>query len=107
MPTYEYRCENGHEFEAFQKMSDDALDACPECGAPAVRKISSGAGLVFKGSGFYHTDYKRAGEKKSREDGKKKKEGGKKTSGEKGSSTTSDSGGSSAASGSDGSRSGD
>jgi len=72
MPTYEYRCENGHEFEAFQKMSDDALDVCPECGAPAVRRISSGAGLVFKGSGFYHTDYKRAGEKKSREGGKKK-----------------------------------
>ena len=81
MPTYEYRCENGHEFEAFQKMSDDALDACPECGAPAVRKISSGAGLVFKGSGFYHTDYKRADEKKSREDRKKKK---RKSSEEKG-----------------------
>lgn len=72
MPTYEYRCENGHDFEAFQRMSDDPLDVCPECGAPAERKISSGAGLVFKGSGFYATDYKRAGEKTSREGGEKR-----------------------------------
>lgn len=67
MPTYEYRCEEGHEFEAFQKMSDDPLDTCPECGAAAERKISSGAGLVFKGSGFYITDYKKPGEKKAAE----------------------------------------
>ncbi|MFW6039795.1 MAG: FmdB family zinc ribbon protein [Gemmatimonadota bacterium] len=64
MPTYEYRCAEGHEFEAFQKMSDEPLTECPECGAAAERKISSGAGLVFKGSGFYITDYKKAGEKK-------------------------------------------
>lgn len=84
MPTYEYRCENGHEFEAFQKMSDDPIDVCPECGAPAERKISSGAGLVFKGSGFYITDYKRAGEKKKGETGGEGSSGGgeKKTNGD-------------------------
>jgi putative FmdB family regulatory protein len=92
MPTYEYRCENGHDFEAFQKMSDDPLDTCPECGAPAERRISSGAGLVFKGTGFYITDYKRAGEKKGSEEG-----GDSKSSGKKGSSgESSGSGGSGA-----------
>ena len=65
MPTYEYRCAEGHEFDVFQKMSDDPLTECPECGASAERKISSGAGLVFKGSGFYITDYKKAEEKKN------------------------------------------
>jgi len=76
MPTYEYRCKKGHEFEAFQKMSDPPLSECPECGAPAERKISPGAGLVFKGTGFYITDYKKAGEKKQGEAGKPKTEGG-------------------------------
>ena len=75
MPTYEYRCAEGHEFEAFQKMSDDPLTECPECDAPAERKISSGAGLVFKGSGFYITDYKKAGEKKG-QSAEGKSEGG-------------------------------
>ena len=96
MPTYEYRCENGHDFEAFQKMSDDPLDTCPECGAPAERRISSGAGLVFKGSGFYITDYKRAGEKKSGDGGEKK------SSGEKGSSDKSSGSGESSGSGGSG-----
>lgn len=66
MPTYEYRCEKGHDFEAFQRMSDPPLTECPECGAPAERRISAGTGLVFKGSGFYITDYKRADEKKKK-----------------------------------------
>lgn len=65
MPTYEYRCKKGHEFEAFQKMNDPPLTECPECGGAAERRISAGTGLVFKGSGFYITDYKRADEKKA------------------------------------------
>jgi putative FmdB family regulatory protein len=61
MPTYEYVCPSGHEFEKFQKMSDRPRAACPTCGKPGVRKISGGAGLVFKGSGFYITDYGKDG----------------------------------------------
>src|SRR5712675_1401557 len=59
MPTYEFRCPDGHEFERFyRKMSDATPEvACPECGKLAVRLLSGGAGLVFKGSGFYLTDY--------------------------------------------------
>jgi putative FmdB family regulatory protein len=59
MPTYEFRCPNGHEFECFyRKISDaPAEQACPECGAIAERRLSAGAGLLFKGSGFYLTDY--------------------------------------------------
>jgi len=69
MPTYGYRCpECGHEYDSFQKITDDSLAACPECGAVGVRVITGGAGLVFKGSGFYITDYKRAGEKKPQSD---------------------------------------
>ncbi len=61
MPTYEYQCPRGHEFELFQKMSDKPRAKCPACGQPASRKISGGAGLVFKGSGFYITDYGKDG----------------------------------------------
>jgi putative FmdB family regulatory protein len=59
MPTYEFRCPKGHEFERFyRKMSDaEGEVACPECGAVAERQLSAGAGLLFKGSGFYLTDY--------------------------------------------------
>jgi putative FmdB family regulatory protein len=65
MPTYGYRCpECGHEYDKLQKMSDLTRVACPECGAVGERLISGGAGIVFKGSGFYETDYKRAGQKK-------------------------------------------
>ncbi len=64
MPTYEYECPAGHHFEKFfQRISHRPRAACPTCGKQARRLISGGAGLVFKGSGFYETDYKRAGEK--------------------------------------------
>ena len=61
MPTYEYQCPDGHVFEKFQKMTDKPRAKCPVCGKPASRKISGGAGLVFKGSGFYITDYGKDG----------------------------------------------
>ena len=61
MPTYEYACPKGHDFELFQKMSDKPRTKCPVCGTVAVRKISGGAGLHFKGSGFYITDYGKDG----------------------------------------------
>jgi putative FmdB family regulatory protein len=61
MPTYEYECPEGHVFEKFQKMTDKPRAKCPVCGKTATRKISGGAGLVFKGSGFYITDYGKDG----------------------------------------------
>ena len=60
MPTYEYRCDNGHTFEITQSMSEDALDSCTVCGAPAQRILFAPA-VHFKGSGFYTTDYARQG----------------------------------------------
>jgi len=59
MPTYDYRCPNGHDFEHFyRKISEAAAEfECPVCGAVAARRVSGGAGLLFKGSGFYLTDY--------------------------------------------------
>jgi putative FmdB family regulatory protein len=67
MPTYEFVCPAGHEFTRFyRKMSDSVAELpCPECGEVATRKISGGAGLVFKGSGFYITDYGKDGKKGS------------------------------------------
>jgi putative FmdB family regulatory protein len=56
MPIYEYKCENGHVFDVVQRMTDEALTECQECGAPAVRVLHSPA-VHFKGSGFYNTDY--------------------------------------------------
>ncbi|MEX1187118.1 MAG: zinc ribbon domain-containing protein [Gemmatimonadaceae bacterium] len=70
MPTYEFRCEAGHTFDRFLKMSEAPLElACAQCGKPATRQMSGGAGLVFKGSGFYLTDYGRAGQKPSSGEG--------------------------------------
>jgi len=61
MPTYEYRCPDGHQFEKFQKITERPRAKCPVCGKPATRIISGGAGLVFRGSGFYITDYGKDG----------------------------------------------
>lgn len=90
MPTYEYKCPKcGTEFEAVQKMSARPVAKCPKCGAKAVRLMSAGAGLVFKGSGFYLTDYGRSGQKAKTAEGEKaaaalgEKSGGEKSSGEK------------------------
>lgn len=60
MPTYDYRCENcGNEIEVFQSIKDAPLTKCPKCGKDTLKKmISGGAGLIFKGTGFYLTDYK-------------------------------------------------
>ncbi len=61
MPTYEYECPEGHEFELFQKMSEKPRAKCPVCGKPSDRQISGGGGLVLKVSGFYITDYGKDG----------------------------------------------
>jgi putative FmdB family regulatory protein len=62
MPTYHYQCKAcKHEFEEFQGMSEAPLTKCPSCGKKKLVRIISGAGLVFKGSGFYLTDYKKQG----------------------------------------------
>ncbi len=63
MPTYEYKCANDHRFEQFQRMNDAPIDICPTCGAAAEKLMSGGAGLIFKGSGFYITDYGKDGKK--------------------------------------------
>lgn len=67
MPTYEYACPKcGHQFEAFQSMRDEPLTQCPKCKKKGVKRLlGTGAGLIFKGSGFYITDYKNKGGGKS------------------------------------------
>ena len=63
MPTYEYECHQcGRRFEAFQSILDDPLKECPECKGPVSRLLTTGGGIIFKGHGFYETDYKHAGE---------------------------------------------
>jgi putative FmdB family regulatory protein len=83
MPTYEYRCPEGHSFERFyRKISDAAPElACPECGKVAERQLTGGAGLLFKGSGFYLTDYGKNAHRKGPPAGKSA-EGGSEKSGE-------------------------
>ena len=91
MPIYEYKCENGHVFDVMQKLSEDPLSFCVECGA-LVRKVLHPVNIAFKGSGFYSTDYKNGSQKaettKNGDSGKK--EGG--ASEKKGSSTEKTSG---------------
>ncbi|MCI0705966.1 MAG: zinc ribbon domain-containing protein [Ignavibacteriae bacterium] len=66
MPTYDYRCtECGHEFEEFQSMSAETLKTCPNCGKDTLKRaMGTGAGTIFKGGGFYQTDYKNTGGEK-------------------------------------------
>ena len=72
MPTYDYMCQQcWTRFEAVQKMTARPAAKCPECGGKAERQLSA-SGLVFRGSGFYITDYKRAGEKKETAEGAEK-----------------------------------
>ncbi|NMA47681.1 MAG: zinc ribbon domain-containing protein [Lentisphaerae bacterium] len=62
MPTYEYKCEQcGDRFDHFQSMSSEPLKSCKKCGGKLRRLIGCGAGIIFKGSGFYCTDYKKSG----------------------------------------------
>jgi putative FmdB family regulatory protein len=78
MPTYGYTCEKcGHEFDAFQSIRARPLRKCPECGKTALKRlIGTGAGIIFKGSGFYQTDYRSDSYKKAaeKESGGAKKE---------------------------------
>ena len=78
MPTYEFRCPKGHQFEHFFRTisSSEKVFKCPQCGEWAERLITGGSGLHFKGSGFYITDYGKDGKKDQRKAAESKKEGG-------------------------------
>jgi putative FmdB family regulatory protein len=67
MPTYEYRCAAcAHTFEEFQSITAEPFEICPKCGKPALKRvIGTGGGMIFKGSGFYLTDYKKSGSSSS------------------------------------------
>ena len=66
MPTYEYKClDCGIQFDRFQSITEDPIQECPECSGQTKRLIGAGAGLIFKGSGFYITDYRSEGYKES------------------------------------------
>ena len=100
MPTYVYRCTKcGHEFELFHSISDDKPKRCPKCRSKAVRVPAGSVGLLFKGSGFYITDYR----SKSYRDKAKQEKGGAPASGSGGSSGSGDASGSGGSSGSSGS----
>jgi putative FmdB family regulatory protein len=68
MPTYEYRCQNGHTFEVIQSMSDDPVETCEVCGAP-VERVFHPVAVHFKGSGFYTTDYAKKAKAGASKDG--------------------------------------
>ncbi|KPK99080.1 MAG: FmdB family transcriptional regulator [candidate division Zixibacteria bacterium SM23_73_2] len=72
MPTYEYLCQScGFKFDAFQRMTDEPLEKCPQCKGELKRLISGGGGLIFKGAGFYATDYRSESYKKKEKEEKK------------------------------------
>lgn len=85
MPTYDYECDAcGHEFELFQGINDPVQRKCPKCGKLKLRRLfGTGAAVVFKGSGFYQTDYRSDSYKKGAEKDKKSSDGGEKSSSEK------------------------
>jgi putative FmdB family regulatory protein len=76
MPTYDYRCDRGHVFEVFHGIKDDSARTCPRCGKPARRVPSGGAGLLFRGSGFYITDYRSSSYKRGAQAERGKSAGG-------------------------------
>ena len=82
MPTYEYKREDGTLFEVKQSINDDALETCPETGQKVKRVISGGGGVVYKGDGWYVTDYKEGDRKEKRAEAKKQSNG-KSSSGNK------------------------
>ncbi len=69
MPIYEYKCKNCGLFEVTQKITDEPLKTCPECGGPVKKMISHGIGIVFKGPGFYCTDNRSDGDKAKASEG--------------------------------------
>src|ERR687883_1850126 len=90
MPIYEYRCENGHLFEVMQRITDDPVTACSECGA-AVQRVFHPVAVHFKGSGFYNTDYGTA--KRKREMDRSASDGADKHDAKQGEKKSSDSAG--------------
>ena len=93
MPIYEYRCDNcGHELEAFQKLSENPLQTCPECGEDKLIKKVSAAGFRLKGSGWYETDFKSKGDKKRNVGASDSSSASSSSSGESSSSSSSDRG---------------
>ena len=113
MPTYEYKCLNcDTRFDQFQSITEDAIEQCPTCNGKVKRLIGAGAGLIFKGSGFYITDYRSDGYKESAKkdtesssDSKKEKDS--KSSNDKDSKSKSSNGGDSKSSKSESSKSKD
>jgi len=83
MPTYDYECQAcGHTFEKFQSITAPAIRKCPSCGKRKVRRlIGAGSGIIFKGNGFYQTDYRSESYKKAAEKDKKAAEGPAKSDG--------------------------
>ena len=95
MPIYEYKCDNGHLFDVMQRMAEDPLTTCVECGAP-VRKVMHPVNISFKGSGFYSTDYKNGSHsEKTEKSERSEKSGSSSSNGDSGSSdkASSDKGG--------------
>ncbi len=76
MPTYDYKCKQcGYQFELFQSMTAEAVKVCPQCNGEIIRLIGPGSGPIFKGNGFYQTDYKNPPKKESKNKDEKKGKG--------------------------------